>query len=718
MASTVEVLITEYAGKDTVSAVVEKIAKANEALHDKLEKVHKQLEKFEKVREHVKKAQSAVEGFVGAIKNVITVIAGLSIVQGVFGAIGGAIGAAKDKLTDFLKTAVSEAGKIERLRGTFAGLYAGMDNKSKPGSSGPPQPFSGAMNAPTNLYGSVYRGAFDLMTAAERQADAAEKVTDLVNTVPTWITRQQITQDFGDVVWKKSPPIGMENHPFYADNGGSGDSSGPLETAKKKMEYVSKFAQNALGEFDDLAEAGTKLEASGLMMERILPSISDLAGAFGATRENVMMLANAFSKLAGGSSGEALEVLREFGITRAALEKEGIKFNGGGQLVSGVKESLEAIERIVQTKFASISKFMAGTFEQRMSNLGDVWNRLLDKFGEAWIPFIGKLTESAQNVLGFLTDSNFVGDLSGKLSGFFEGFFSEKILRVVFTLVSLVERLPEALKWAKTTAEHFVHFLMDGFVKIYNFIGELGDRIRDFLGKGITGAISALESSVGKMIGKMVGINFTGVLLGMPEEKVKAAAIGAELVSSADAAKKKAEQEPEKSDRFVPIKSPSEVIDRMFGPDFKTFRTDISKRTDALMEDYQKYVKDNQGNGNGVPDRKSFDLFNAGYIPGQTKAEEQLEKIADHTEAMERKLPDMSVSKLLFGGGDRAAAGVSLVDLAEQRSSSRFYPAGRDGGSREITVKTKEAANSLERGILDVIRENLPEIARALGKGW
>ena len=39
MASTVEVLVTEYAGKDTVSAVVEKIAKANEALHDKLEKV-------------------------------------------------------------------------------------------------------------------------------------------------------------------------------------------------------------------------------------------------------------------------------------------------------------------------------------------------------------------------------------------------------------------------------------------------------------------------------------------------------------------------------------------------------------------------------------------------------------------------------------------------------------------------------------------------------
>lgn len=667
--TTAEVLITEYAGRDNVSPVVEKIAKANEALHDKLEKVHKQLERFEKVREHVKKAQSAVEGFVGAIKNVITVIAGLSIVQGVFGAIGGAIGAAKDKLTDFLKTAVSEAGKIERLRGTFAGLYAGMDNKSKPGSSGPPQPFSGGMNTPTNLYGSVYRGAFDLMTAAERQADATEKVTDLVNTVPVWITRQQIELpgDSAEVVWKKSAPIGMEHHPFYANDGAGGDSSGPLETAKRKMEYVSKFAQNALGEFDDLAEAGTKLEASGLMMERILPSISDLAGAFGASRQNVLELANAFSKLAGGSSGEALEVLREFGITRAALEREGIKFDKGGQLLSDVRNTLEAIERIVQTKFSAISQIMAGTFEQRMSNLGDVWNRLLDRFGQAWLPFIGKITETSQNVLGFLTDSSWVGNLSEKLSGFFEGFFNEKILRVVFTLVSLVERLPEALKWAKTTAEHFIGFLMDGFVRIYNFLGELGDRIRDFLGKGITGAISSLESAVGKMIGKMVGINFTGVLFGIPEAKVKAAAIGAELVSSADAAKKKAEQEPEKSDRFVPIKSPSEVIDRMFGPDFKTFRTDISKRTDALMEDYQKYVKDNQGNGNGVPDRTKFSLFNDGYIPGQTKAEEQLEKIADHTEAMERKLPDISVSRLLWGGGDRSAAGVSLVDLAEER---------------------------------------------------
>ena len=90
--------------------------------------------------------------------------------------------------------------------------------------------------------------------------------------------------------------------------------TGSLDSAGQKMKYLQTYAAGAIGHFDDLAKAGTLLEAAGLQMERFIPIIDTLSGVFGGTSEQVRELASAFGRVASGQMGEAMEVFRRFGI--------------------------------------------------------------------------------------------------------------------------------------------------------------------------------------------------------------------------------------------------------------------------------------------------------------------------------------------------------------------------------------------------------------------
>lgn len=684
MASVVDVLITEYRAVDNVTSPVELMIDAHQELYEKIERVQKSLEAFEKTNHHIKRAQQGVEGFAHALRNVAVAVPILSALQNGFSAVTDAVSGARDKVMEFGKAAIEQAGKMERLKGTFAGLYAGMGEDA--GGDG------GTLDTPLNLYSSVYRGAVDLMDVAHQQLEQAAKEKDLSVTVPIRYSIQEIGQDFGEVVWNGKASGGSQ----------SAESDPALAIAKQKMDYLTTFAMSAMGQLDDLTEAATRLEASGLVMERFLPTVSNLAGAFGASKEKVLELSSAFGKLASGSSGEALEVLREFGITQAALKREGIQFDGGGQLVSSVEDALSAVEKIADEKFGGIAKYMGNTFEQRFSNLEDAWGKLLNSFGSEWLDFIGRVLDGAQSIINFFVDSGLISDLSKQLSTFAEGLFGDGLQRAVFLIFAALEKLPTFLESAKKAGEAFTKALSDGFVKAFNFLGQLGTDLINTFQNGLPAAIDKINAAIGKLLVRLTEVNIPGILLRSQKAIDDAQKIAGEMMNPS-------KKLPDKV--FTPIKEPGEAFQRIFGKtEFGGFFNGLGKRADELSRQYE--LSQQTGDKKGVPDKHNFSMFNPSYV----KPDDKLDKIKDATERTAKATEKFDLHRILFGGGDLAAAGVSLVDLAEQRaSSSRFAYGDRGSGPREIVVKTKEAANSLERGILDVLRENLPEIGRALG---
>ena len=457
-----------------------------------------------------------------------------------------------------------------------------------------------------------------------------------------------------------------------------GALSGSMAEAGRQMRFVQQFATGALGEFDDLAEAGALLEASGVRMTRVLPLVSNIAGAFGATRENVLSLASAFGRLASGASGEALERLREFGITRSALEQRGLRFSGGGELLSSAREAFTAIEQIAREKFGDIGRYMSATLEQGFSNLRDRWGQMLDSMGQAWFPFLKGLIGRAGDVLGFLTEGGVARGIGARFAGSLQSVFGgDAFERFAFTIVATLERLPELAQRAGQFLVRMASGMAQAFVTAFDTVAGAVTNLQNVFGSGF----NALQGFARQYVqsGGMPNTGMGGQLLRRLLPGVSMADQGLRGIAG---------MTPYTPRTYTPVGNVSNLFGRLLGESgLGDITGGIGQRADELMAQFRGRAR---GGAGGVG--PFGDFFNNSFIEAQ---KEQTRAVRENTEE-QKKANDLTLRQQGIGGGELARLGVTPAELfggAPQirralRSRIQTEMANAIGGGNTFSART------------------------------
>ncbi len=169
--------------------------------------------------------------------------------------------------------------------------------------------------------------------------------------------------------------------------------TGSADLTGKKLEFIRRLDIPAKAGFDKLAEAGVALESFGLRIEKTLPLVAKLQAAF--PTKDIQEAVRLFGRLAQGDFPD-IEVLSGFGLSKAQFKGQGIKFDSNGVLLSSAKETLDALERIVDSKYGNILEKIAGNTNSKLASLASAWQSVMRKAGDAIkilvLPVIEKLT--------------------------------------------------------------------------------------------------------------------------------------------------------------------------------------------------------------------------------------------------------------------------------------------------------------------------------------
>lgn len=177
--------------------------------------------------------------------------------------------------------------------------------------------------------------------------------------------------------------------------------TGSADKARQKLAFVRQLAIPSTTGFKELAQAAVTLEAFGLRAEAFLPTLAKLQAAF---QNNPEALEVGVRIVGGFASGQApgIDQLGILGLNKTLFIKAGIKFDEQGKMLSTANEALDALKRIVESKYGNILDKMANTTNAKLATLGDKWEGLKVKIGDALtkyaIPAIDKLTSAIEAI--------------------------------------------------------------------------------------------------------------------------------------------------------------------------------------------------------------------------------------------------------------------------------------------------------------------------------
>ena len=175
------------------------------------------------------------------------------------------------------------------------------------------------------------------------------------------------------------------------------------DLAKEKLSFIQKLALPSTFTFSQLAQSGVQLESFGLRVEKILPLVAKLGGAFKSDTEHLMMLTRMFGGLAQGKFPD-IEQLSAFGLSRKQFEQKGVKFDGQGALKSSAIETLNALSAIINDKYGSILDRMQNTTNSKLASLQDNWERLLRGVGDLLVKYLNPAMEFLTRTLDNLAN--------------------------------------------------------------------------------------------------------------------------------------------------------------------------------------------------------------------------------------------------------------------------------------------------------------------------
>lgn len=293
--------------------------------------------------------------------------------------------------------------------------------------------------------------------------------------------------------------------------------TGSAERATEKMRFLRRFATESVFEFQDLARAGTLLESFGLRMERLLPIIARLGAVFGANRELLDQLASAFGRIGAGQFGEAMEILRRFGISSQALSERGVEFTGGGQIVSNAETVLRAVESVVLARFGSITEQMSSTLVVQLSNLRDSVFQMFETVGRGLLPGIQIFVSELQRVLSALRESGTIqgiGLLFGQAALRIGTTLANMLPKLVAWFATLIEAGPKLFVAIWDSAREFMTRVVDAFQTFANTVMEVLVNVHNLIARLANSLSAALGPLGGRAIGSMSPIAFQPLAIG------------------------------------------------------------------------------------------------------------------------------------------------------------------------------------------------------------
>lgn len=171
------------------------------------------------------------------------------------------------------------------------------------------------------------------------------------------------------------------------------------DKAAKKLDFVRRLDIPAKAGFQKLAEAGVALESFGLRIEKVLPLVAKLQAAF--PTKDIQEAVRLFGRLAQGDFPD-IEALSGFGLSKAQFKMQGIRFDADGRLLSSARETLDALSRIVESKYGDILNKIAGNTSSKLASLESSWLTALRQIGNALktvlIPILERLTGALDRI--------------------------------------------------------------------------------------------------------------------------------------------------------------------------------------------------------------------------------------------------------------------------------------------------------------------------------
>ena len=173
---------------------------------------------------------------------------------------------------------------------------------------------------------------------------------------------------------------------------------GTSDAARERMQDYMRIAQQTPFDLPQVVEAGNKLQAVGKYSEENLKMLGDLAAVSGKPMEQAL---NAFTKMASGQKGIAVDMFRDLMITTEDWTKAtGKGIDKNGQLEASTKELLAALPQIMKSKgYLGMMATQAETTQGKLANLEDGIFQLKAAIGEQLRPTVLNFTSSASRAV-------------------------------------------------------------------------------------------------------------------------------------------------------------------------------------------------------------------------------------------------------------------------------------------------------------------------------
>ena len=173
---------------------------------------------------------------------------------------------------------------------------------------------------------------------------------------------------------------------------------GTADAARERMQDYMRIAQQTPFDLPQVVEAGNKLQAVGKYSEENLKMLGDLAAVSGKPMEQAL---NAYTKMASGQKGVAIDMFRDLMITTEDWTKAtGKGVDKSGQLQASTKELLAALPKIMKSKgYLGMMASQAETTQGKLANLEDGIFQLKAAIGEQLRPAVLNFTGSASRAV-------------------------------------------------------------------------------------------------------------------------------------------------------------------------------------------------------------------------------------------------------------------------------------------------------------------------------
>ena len=175
-------------------------------------------------------------------------------------------------------------------------------------------------------------------------------------------------------------------------------------------EIATDYAKSSNFGTDTNAQGAMKLLGADLDWRKWLK----VAEKFSQGKDDKLdQMVGAITRINSGGLGEAAESLRDLGIGRKQLEKEGLKYNKGGGIESTAEEFLAVIDRLA----AKRGNLSGSGQNARIGNVEDVISQAWASFGEVISQSILPLMEQFGDAIQGLIDSGAIVAIGDAFNG-------------------------------------------------------------------------------------------------------------------------------------------------------------------------------------------------------------------------------------------------------------------------------------------------------------